>query len=394
MRGLGWIGPFSGVTLALLAAAMAVPRVAAADTMDPALARLVISPAGCRTTGGSGGGVYYNPTSKFNPCVTDDAAFAQLIAQYGAAIAPSGMHSARTTGYGGFELSIEGAFTSIDNNAYYWQQGTQGVQDPSSKLFSTSNPNPPGWLQLYQLKITKGFPFGFELTGSFGYLAQTSIYTIGADVRWSLFEGFRTSWPAFFPELAVGGAVRTITGTDQFQLTVASADGEISKPFAIAGSVILTPWIGYQYLRIFGDSNLIDLTPNTDATNYCGFQGNKTPYNTTAPSQGGTGLATGQANDGQPICNGGTSADYNNTVVFQSARLNRHRIMAGLNLRIQMIKIGGQFTYDLVDPGSATTDQMAAGTPGQSCPAGQSMCNPYLGVQRQMTLAFDIGAVF
>ena len=47
-------------------------------------------------------------------------------------------------------------------------------------------------LQLYQLKIRKGFPFGIELTGSFGYLAQSSLYTIGADVRWSLFEGFRT----------------------------------------------------------------------------------------------------------------------------------------------------------------------------------------------------------
>ena len=364
MRGLGWIGPLSGAALVV---ATAVPRVAAADTMDPALARLVTS-SGCRTGGGKagGGGVYYNPTSGFNPCGLDQAGFVQLISQYGAAIAPTGMHAARTTGYGGFELAIEGAFTSIDSTASYWINGTQGVQDPSTKRFSTSNPNPPGWLQLYQLKITKGFPFGFELTGAFGYLAQSSIYTIGADVRWSLFEGFRTSWPAVFPELSVGGSVRTITGTDQFQLTVVGADGVISKPFAIAGSVVLTPWVGYQFLRIFGDSNLVDLTPNTDASNYCGLQGSKTPYNTQPKSAGGTGVATGQLNDGQPICKGGTSADYNNTVTFQAARLNRHRIMAGLNLRIQMIKIGGQFSYDVVDPGAATTDSTANGVAGGS----------------------------
>jgi hypothetical protein len=384
MRAPGFVAFLVGG--AALAGLMAAPRTAAADTMDPALARLV-STTGCRA-GGAGGGVYYNPTSKFTPCLTDDAAFAKLIAQYGAAVAPTEMHTARTTGYGGFQLAIEGAFTSIDSNASYWQKGTQGVQDPSSKLFSTSNPNPPSMLQLYQLKITKGLPFGFELTGAFGYLAQSSIYTIGADVRWSLFEGFRTGWPAFLPELAVGGAVRTITGTDQFQLTVVSADGEISKPIPIAGTVVLTPWLGYQYLRIFGDSNLIDLTPNTDASNYCGFQGTRSPYNTTPKSGGGTGLAANQTNDGQPICAGGTSADFNNTVVFNPARLNRHRIVAGLGLRIQMIKIGGQFMYDVVDPGKATSidsDTLNNVYGGK---------NPYNDVKRQMTLAFDVGAVF
>ena len=67
-------------------------------------------------------------------------------------------------------------------------------------------------LQLYTLKIRKGFPFGLELSGDFGYLAQTSMVFGGADVRISLLEGFRTGIPAIFPEIAVGGSVRTITG--------------------------------------------------------------------------------------------------------------------------------------------------------------------------------------
>jgi hypothetical protein len=246
-------------------------------------------------------------------------------------------------------------------------------------------------LQLYALKITKGLPFGFELTGAFSYLAQSSIYTIGADVRWSLFEGFRTGVPAYFPELAVGGGVRTITGTEEFQLTVASADGELSKPIPIAGTVVLTPWVGYQYLRIFGDSNLIDLTPNTDATNYCGYVGQNSPA---TPDPTKSNSYNGQPTfDGQPVCKGGTSADFNNTVVFNSVRLNRHRILAGLELRVQMIKIAGQFMYDVVAPGSATSATVN-GSPGGSCPAGETTCNPYDGVKKQMTLAFDIGAVF
>jgi hypothetical protein len=376
MRGLPRFAWFA----CLATAGVAVPRAAAADTMDPALARLVTT-TNCRVAG-NGGAVYYNPASKFNPCGVDNGAFAELIAQYGAAVAPTAMHNARTTGFGGFQLSFEAAFTSIDNNASYWVKGTQGEQDPTTKLFSTQNPNPPSMLQLYQLKFAKGFPFGFEIAAAFGYLNQTSMYTIGADVRWSLFEGFRTGVPAYFPELAVGGGVRTITGTDQFQLTVASADAEISKPIPIAGTVVLTPWVGYQYLRIFGDSNLIDLTPNTDATNYCGFQGTKTPYTV---AQGGP--AQGQAADGQPICKGGTSADFNNTVVFAPARLNRHRMFGGLQLRVQMIKLSGQFMYDVVDPGQATSSSDI----DTSSYNGQ---NPYTAVKRQMTLAFDVGAVF
>jgi hypothetical protein len=361
-----------------------MPRTAAADTMDPALNRLVTT-TNCRisqTSSTGAPGVYYNPTSGFTPCGTNDGAFAQLIAQYGAAVAPSAMHSARTTGYGGFMLAIEGDFTSIDSGSSYWQQGTQGPQDPTTKNFSIVNKNPPGFLQLYNLKISKGLPFGFELAANFGYLAQTSIFTIGADIRWSLFEGFRTGVPAFFPELAVGGGVRTITGTDQFQLTVASADGELSKPIPIAGTVVLTPWIGYQFMRIFGDSGLIDLTPNTDASNYCGLTGPNTPANPD-PSKPGV-------YDGQPVCKGGSSADYNNTVVFTAARLNRHRLFGGLGLRVQMIKIGGQFMMDVVDPGAANS--MDAATIKAN--PGYQGKNPYLSVNRQMTIAIDVGAVF
>jgi hypothetical protein len=394
MRAIGWLACRIGA-LALLGA-VAAPRNAAADTMDPALARLVTD-TNCQASG-KNGGVYYNPTSGGVPCGLDNAAFAKLIAQYGAAIAPTAMHSARTTGYGGFELSFEADFTSIDSTASYWKKGTQGPQDPTSKNFSTENVDPPGMLQLYNLKIRKGFPFGLELAADFGYLAQTSIFTLGANVRMSIFEGFRTGVPAFFPELAVGGTVRTITGTDQFQLTVVGVDGDLSKPIPIAGAVVLTPWLGYQYLRIFGDSGLINLTPNTDPIDYCGFTGTDIP----TPS-------SNQGHSGQPVCKSGasgtnnTSLAFNDIAVFQAVRLNRHRIVAGLNLRVQMFTIGGQFMYDLVDPASAnsgsTCDTLQGGCAGISQKSWAST-NIYAAsptspaVTKQMTLAFDIGAIF
>ncbi|MCC6556217.1 MAG: hypothetical protein IT372_24925 [Polyangiaceae bacterium] len=367
MRATGWLA------LAFALAGAALSSEAAADTMDPALARLV-SDESCRLPG-SDKGLYYNPASGYARCQTDDAAFAKLIAQYGAAVAPTAMHSARTTGYGGFEIAIEADFTKIDSSAEYWKLGTQGPQDPSSKDFSIINQSPNDMLQHYALKVRKGLPLGFELTSMVGFLADTNIVTAGADVRLSVFEGFRTGIPAIFPELAAGGSVRTITGTEEFQLTVVGVDAQLSKPLPIAGTVVLTPYVGYQWLRIFGDSGLIDLTPNTDAVDYCGFQGMNTPA-TPDPVKGDQ--------DGQPVCRGGTSADFNNTVVFDAVRLSRHRLDFGAQLRFQMIKLGAHFVTDIVGVADANkgADYEIDGV------------NKFEGVDKQWTLAFDLGAVF
>lgn len=387
---------FGSITLALAAVAAALfTSEARADTMDPALNRLVLVDANnpdCRARG-PGGNTYYNPISGYRRCSPNNAAWGNLVAQYGAALAPTAMHTARTTGYGGMEIALEASFTNIDNGQSYWKDGTQGPQDPVSKKFSIiGDPDPV--LQVYTLKIRKGLPFGFELTGNVGYVARTSIVVGGADVRWSLFEGFRTGVPAIFPELAVGGSVRTITGTEQMQLTVVGADGTLSKPFAISGSVVLTPYMGYQYLRIFGDSGLIDLTPNTDALAQCNHQGTNTPASpdrTKFVDKNGNGVADpGEYyHDGQPVCgqnpNAGTdpnapsnSADFNNNVVFTPVRLNRHRLGGGFNLRFQMVNFGAHFITDVVDVAAANKDQNTF---------------DFSDVGRQWTLAFSLGAL-
>jgi hypothetical protein len=388
MRGIGWFASAIALVTAVL-----LPNSASADAMDPALGRLVADPI-CRRTGPNGG-LYYNPAAQFTRCKTDDAAFAKLIAQYGFAIAPTAMHSARTTGFGGFELAIEAGYTSIDSDAAYWQQGTQGTQDKNSKNFSKNNPSPASVLQSYSIKIRKGFPFGLELTGQVGYLAQTNIVFGGADVRISVFEGFRRGIPAVFPELAVGGGVRTITGTEAFQLTVAGFDAQLSKPIPIAGTVVLTPYAGYQWIRIFGDSGTIDLTPNTDAVDYCGASGTNTPANPD-PNK--------SLRDGQPVCYGvdpdtgqpsanrprGSAADFNNTAVFDAIRLTRHRLIGGLQFRFQMIRFGAHFAVDLADPEKANQ-----GTDYEwENPDTGAQENRLAGVKRQFTIALDLGAVF
>jgi hypothetical protein len=351
--------------------------------MDPALERLVVN-KGCKTTegvwndepnprwhaGNEGGGSW--------PCEPDHASFKRLISQYAFAFAPTAMHSARTTGYGGFHLSLEADYTSISSDKAYWIDGTQGAVDPSSNASSTFNNSPQSLLQLYSLKFRKSFGFGLELTGVVGFMPKTSIISGGADVRMSLLEGFRTGVGGILPDVAVGGGVRTITGTPQFQLTVAGLDAQISKPLPIRDSQVLTPYLGYQYLWIFGDSGLIDLTPGTDALRYCDYAGQNVPGNTDPD------MAT-EPNNGQPVCrgsqpNGGSPLDFNNNVVFRNARLERHRLIMGLNYRYEMVMLGGQFLIDAVPPADAQNDD-----------ADQKILE---GEDRQYTLSFELGAMF
>lgn len=336
--------------------ALVAPSLGHAEPMDPALGRLVLDPA-CRDDvghyvdsdlagleAGPGGHAW---------CVPDEAAFKKLINQYGFALAPPAMHSARTTGYGGFDVSIQAMYSKISNNESYWELGTQGPVDPSTNSGSTINSSPASFLQLYSIVLRKGFGFGLEITGNVGFMPKTSLISGGADVRLSLLEGFRTGILGYFPDVAVGGGVRSISGIPEFQLTVASLDAQISKPIPIQDSSIITPWIGYQRLWIFGDSGLIDLTPATDAQGYCGYAGSNVPGN---PDPSKTTDDGDFYYDGEPVCTNpapGARLDFNNNAVFRPVRLDRHRLLIGAAYRYEMVKVSGEFITDLVSPASA-----------------------------------------
>jgi hypothetical protein len=368
--------PRFAAALALGCCLLGAARAAQADPLDPALERLVTAEtAACRTQAGAfvPGAV----TTGNGSCLPDNAAFAKLINQFGFALAPTAMHSARTTGYGGFHLSMEATYSTISSGKYYWKEGTQGATDPNTGQPSVINNSPPSLLQDYSLKFRKGFGFGLEVTGVVGFMPQSSIISGGADVRLSLLEGFRTGIGGVFPDVAVGAGVRTITGTSEFQLTVMGLDGQISKPFPIAGSSILTPWVGYQYLFIWGDSGLVDLTPATDAIQACNYSGPAVPGN---PDPNKTNSTGGHVYDGGPVCHGGQASDFNNNTVFDPVRLRRHRLIAGLNYRYEMVMVGGQFMMDLVPPANAQPDKKE---------------KTYLeGEDKQYSFVLELGAMF
>jgi hypothetical protein len=352
------------------------PAIAHADKMDPALERLVLPvELSDGTMGSCASSGAFRGIRDIN-CRPDNAAFAKLVNQYAAVIAPTAMHSARTTGYGGFHIGLEAAFTGIDSGAQYWKDGTRGPVDPSTKEFSIRNQSPSSTLGVYSLKVRKGFPFGLEISAQLGFIGQTQMYTGGADIRMSLLEGFRRGGLGYLPDIAAGGGVRTLTGTPQMNLTVASFDLQASKSFPIADSSIVIPYIGFQQLFIFGDSGLIDTTPKTDALGACGYSGTNQPGNAD-PSKvtGGS-----QYYDGQPVCaQGGTPLDFNNNIVFQNVRVQRQRIILGASFRFESVFLGGHFMTDLKAPEDV---------------GGRDNKEKLAGVPKQTTLAFEVGAHF
>lgn len=351
--------------------AFVLTRPALAGDMDPTPERLVLQPPNL-PAGQTCQSIAANPEVALSAgtapaalnCRPDNVGFRNFIGELGFAIAPTANNPARTTGIGGFALTLEANYTHVNSGASsvaddgsstpYWRRATQGGSGQQE------NSSPNSVIQVYTLKARKGLPFGFELVGALGTITSTSLWVVGADLRWSLLEGFRTGVLGSFPDVSVGAGVRTITGTSKFSLTTVGIDVKLSKPIPIADQASIIPSIGYQRLIIFGDSAVQDLTPNTDALRECGYNG---PDPQTGSPSCRNKLSNGTDN----------SADFANYATFDKVRIHRHRIMAGLHYRYELLYVGGQFLMDATPPDSE---------------------NPGLSSSRQWTLSLEGGVFF
>jgi hypothetical protein len=312
-------------------------------------------------------------------CTPNNVSWANMMTELGYAIAPTAFHPARTTGLGGFALSFETTYAHINADAsdgtktQYWHLGTQGAVDPGTNKYSVVDNGPDSVLQIYSLKARKGLPFGFEITGALGFLANTSLWVGGADLHWSPFEGYRKGILGYLPDLAIGGGVRTLGGSPKLFLTTVGMDAQLSKPITLADSASLTPYIGAQRLWIFADSTIVNLSPNVDPIGrQCGYEGTNVPGNPNAP-----GNTTGTY-DGQPVCSqAGGNTGYNNLTTFNRARVERMRGIIGVTYRYEVLYLAGQFAMDLEDPG-AENQQAIYGITGA----------------KQWTTSFEVGVSF
>ncbi len=100
-----------------------------------------------------------------SPCLPNNVGWANLMSELGMAIAPTAFHAARTTGLGGFALSLEASFTHMNVDAsaggqQYWHLGTAGPVDPNTHAFSVENTNPDSLLGVYSSRPARASPTG------------------------------------------------------------------------------------------------------------------------------------------------------------------------------------------------------------------------------------------
>lgn len=312
----------------LLFAALSCAAPASAQDMNIALSRLRLDNSAGNVCASAGG-----RRPRFCP---DEDAYRSVMTQFAGAMIPPVLTPAGTRGVRGIYVGFETWITGIQNGDPDWHRAVEG----DGLDWSAMRPDAPSRfvdpvLAWGRLNVRKGLPFGFELGTNIGYLANTTYWTLGAEVRWALFEGFRDG-VGWIPDLAVRGAVQTLVGDGEFNVTVPSIDVILSEPFVLANSVEIVPWVVGQVAFPFVDSELVDFTPETSGFTAC----NPDPLT---------------ENSGGLVCRGdGSELDEN--VVFPSLRSTRWRLGAGLQIRYEWFTILGAFMFDLVKPGDSYAD--------------------------------------
>jgi hypothetical protein len=349
-------GRCTALTLRVAASAAAIvacattATIASANPMDLAPERLANCDPNFKTSWGATlpcGSFAGNPaggTAEGNYVRPDNAAWAKLVSQYAMAIAPSAMHPARTTGYGGFELSLFGTLTSMSKSQDFMKNGTEGAI--TGGKFPSRNDSPDGVLQVFGVTGRKGLPYGFEIEGSAGYVANTELAVLGGGVRLSPFEGFRKGALGVLPDLSVGAYVNTLTGTNKVKMTVPALDVQLSKPIAIANQVVIQPYLGWQIVWIDVDSGVVDGTPGVDGFGSCQSQ----PPPNNPPAYTGDLTCKDPANL--------SKLDVNNNMVFKNVRYKRQRALVGIDIRWEIAHLLIHGMYDLTDPESGGDDRI------------------------------------
>jgi hypothetical protein len=361
-------GAALGVTLLFASLVHARP-------MDPVLSRFVVD-AACQASPGL-------------RCTPDHAQYTKLVSQLGFALAPQPVVPARTNGLAGFDVAALASLTQIDASAEYWRKGTRG--DADAIRSDGLDAEPDRYLQLYALELRKGLGFGIEAAVSLGVMPEMSLLSWGAELRVALLEGMRHGFWRYLPDTSVGVALQRATGLGELALGTLAIDARVSHPFVVAGYA-LTPWLGYQWVRIDADSSLVDLTPGVSAASECGYAGSNVPGNAGTPDAAGAMAASGAPAgtlDGSPLCNAGSGSDYANSVSFGDAEVQRHRALVGVSYRRELLKLGAQFVTDLVRPDAAQSDAGVARA--LRCEQSGDNCRPS---PRQWTIAIELGASF
>lgn len=305
-----------GVVVGLCTTLAATQTVKAAP-LDFALPRLRVEP---ETSGCARGAGVYCP---------DQALFERLMLQFGTSLLSPIATPAATVGTRGFYVGVDTSITGVDNDQAQWRLGTQG--DPRL----AENKDASGVLTWNRVTARKGLPFGLEVDASLAQAASTQVWMLGVGVKWALVEGFHEGLGRL-PDVAIRASLSSSAGARDANITLAAADLIFSKPFTLDRSWTVSPIVALQGAWLFADSDLVDLTPETDAFDACRpAPGHQLPGSGVPPAT---------------VACRGEGLDYANTVAFRSVRHFLLRVSAGAEVRYRSFVIHGALSYGVLAP--------------------------------------------
>lgn len=177
-----------------------------------------------------------------NQTICSQDKFERLMTDLGLIIAPVFLAPAETLGINGFELALEGTVAPLYNRRDYW---VGKLYPTDTNTVSVSEGKPQSSVVIPRLHLRKGLPFSFEIGTQVAYVPDSSLFTVGAEIKWAFQEGFR-----YIPDFALRFSINHMVGSRDFELTTGGWDISISKAFGLGGSLSLTPYIGYNMLFI------------------------------------------------------------------------------------------------------------------------------------------------
>ncbi|HWU88799.1 MAG TPA: hypothetical protein VN253_16145 [Kofleriaceae bacterium] len=284
--------------------------------------------------------------------VPQNAELRSLSSQLGVVLAPHLLTPADTLGFGGFQLTVDYAATTIDASAPYWR-ARRGSPDPAG---AAGMAHGPGTLGTFGFFVRKGMWFpvpSFEFGAGAIHLVDSRIWTGQLYTKLALHEGY-AGLP--LPSLAVRGAVSRMMQQRELDLTVASVDVTLSKHIGVGGTWRLDPFAGWNMLMIVPRSEVIDPTPQIDPLDPATIMDNQL-----------------------------------NFVFRDQDNIYRNRIFFGAKVQYYIVQLTLEASFALagksVDDQPGTSDRCAAVSTTTSCDAADAAA-------AQRTLSFSAGFDF
>jgi hypothetical protein len=181
--------------------------------------------------------------------------FRLLVSEIGFALTPRSMAPATTTGLSGFEVSFDVSLVQFNFTQPYWGSNVTEQQR------RTGSP-PAGTQAVPGFHIRKGLPFSLEVEAHVNYLGASSMFMVGADLKYSFLEGYK-----YVPNISARAGVNRLLNAQEIDLTTVNLDITLSKSIPLGGVLELTPIVGYGILFMNMNSAVLDTTPENTADN-------------------------------------------------------------------------------------------------------------------------------